>query len=373
MTVRRTILALGAFFVFAIAVAGCGSSVPGDSVADVAGNPITTQAFNHWMYVAAKSQAAQQPGQPVIVPNDPPNFTKCIADVRKAIPSLAKTSAKTLKTACQQQFTALSSSVMDFLITAYWYQADANKLGVKITNAEVQNAFATAKKQTFPTAAGFNNFLSETGQTLADITYRFKVNTVLQKLVARQTKPVTQAEVVAYYNNHPTQFSTQESRNMRIVLAKTAADADAAKSALQSGQSWTTVAKKYSTDPTTKNSGGLLTGVTQGQQDAALTQAAFAAPVNKLIGPVKGQFGYYIVEVTSITPATHKSLLQASTAIKQQLTSQESQAAQTAVANHAKKDWLSQTTCRPEYAMADCKGYKAPKTATTGAGTSTSG
>jgi len=371
MKVRRSLLALGAFFVFAIAVAGCGSSVPGDSVADVAGNPITTQAFNHWMYVAAKSQAAEQPGQPVIVPNDPPDFTKCIADVRKAIPTLAKTSAKTLKTACQQQFTALSSSVMDFLITAYWYQADAAKMHVNVTPAEVQKAFATAKQQTFPTAAGFNNFLSETGQTLADITYRFKVNTIVQKLVARQTKPVTQAEIVAYYNNHPTQFGAQESRNMRIVLASSAAQANAAKSALQSGQSWATVAKKYSTDPTTKNNGGLLTGVTQGQQDAALTKAAFAAPVNKLIGPVKGQFGYYVVEVTGITPATHKSLQQAEATIKQQLTSQESQTAQTAVANQAKKDWISQTTCRSEYAMADCKGYKAPKTATTG--TSTAG
>ena len=371
MTVRRSILALGAFFVFAIAVAGCGSSVPGDSVADVAGNPITTQAFNHWMYVAAKSQAAEQPGQPVIVPNDPPDFTKCIADVRKAIPSLAKTKAATLKTACQQQFTSLASSVMDFLITAYWYQADAHKLGVNVTPAEVQNAFNTAKKQTFPTAAGFNNFLTETGQTLADITYRFKINTIVQKLVAKHTKPVTQAEIVAYYNNHPTQFGTQESRNMRIVLTGTAAQADAAKKALQSGQSWAAVAKKYSTDPTTKNSGGLLTGVTQGQQDAALTKAAFAAPANTLIGPVKGQFGYYIVEVTGITPATHKSLAEATSQIRQQLTTQQSQAAQTTVANQAKKDWLSQTTCRSEYAMADCKGYKAPKTATTG--TSTAG
>jgi foldase protein PrsA len=372
MKVRRSFLALGAFFVLAVAVAGCGSGVPGNSVADVAGNPITTQAFNHWMYVAAKSQAAEEPGEPVIVPNDPPQFTKCIADVRKEIPSLAKTKAATLKTACQEQFTSLSSSVMDFLITAYWYQATAHKLGVNVTNAEVQNAFDTAKKQTFPTTAGFNNFLNETGQTLDDIVYRFKINTVVQKLVARQTKPVTEADIVAYYNSHPTQFGTQESRNMRIVLTTTAAQANAAKSALQSGQSWTTVAKKYSTDPTTKNNGGLLTGVTQGQQDAALTAAAFAAPVNKLIGPVKGQFGYYIVEVTQITPATHKTLAQSTATIKSQLTTQESQNAQTAVANQAKKEWLSQTTCRSDYAMADCQGYKAPKTATT-SGTSTAG
>ena len=125
------------------------------------------------------------------------------------------------------------------------------------------------------------------------------------------------------------------------------------------------MAKKYSIDPTTKNKGGVLTNVTAGQQDAALSKAAFAAPVNKLLGPVKGQFGYYVLEVTKITPATSQTLAQATPLIKQTLTGQlTQQAAQTAVDSQAKKDWLSKTTCRSQYAMADCKGYKAPKTST---------
>jgi foldase protein PrsA len=376
MKVRRSLLALGAFFVVAVAAAGCGSSVPGDSVADVAGNPITTQAFNHWMYVAAKSQAAQSPGQPVIVPNDPPNFDKCVAQVRKEIPSLAKTATKTLRADCKQLFTSLSSQVMDFLIKSYWYQADAHKLGVKVTDAEVQKAFDNAKKQQFPTAAGFNSFLSQTGQTLPDILFRFRINEIVQKLTAKHNKTVSAAEIQQYYNAHQSQFGTQESRNMRVVLAKDQAQAEAAKKAVQSGQSWATVAKKYSTDPTTKNSGGLLNGVTKQQADSALASAAFSAPLNKLEGPIKGQFGYYVFEVTHITPGTHQTLAQATALIKQQLTTQSQQNAQTAVDSKAKKDWLSQTNCRSGYAMADCKGYKAPKTATTGSsttGTATTG
>lgn len=43
------------------------------SVAVVAGTPITQSAFNHWMSVAAKSQASQTPGTPAIVP-DPPAY-----------------------------------------------------------------------------------------------------------------------------------------------------------------------------------------------------------------------------------------------------------------------------------------------------------
>ena len=369
MKVRRSLTALGAFFVFAIVVAGCGSSMSGNDVASVAGNPITTQAFNHWMYVAAKSQAAQSPGQPVIVPNDPPNFDKCVAQVKQEIPSLSKTPVKTLRSDCKQLFTSLSSQVMDFLIKSYWYQADAAKLGVKVTDAQVQKAFTTAKNQQFPTEAGFNNFLKQTGQTMDDILFRFRINEIVQKLVAKHNTTITQAQIQAYYNSHSSQFGTQESRNMRVILAKDQAQAQAAKKALQSGQSWSAVAKKYSTDPTTKNSGGLLTGVTKQQADSALANGAFSAPLNRLLGPIKGQFGYYVFEVTKVTPATHQSLAQATPLIRQQLTTQQQQNAQTSVDNQAKKNWISQTTCRGQYAMADCKGYKAPKTATTGSST----
>src|SRR5689334_25447160 len=96
-----------------------------------------------------------------------------------------------------------------------------------------------------------------------------------------------------------------------MILAKNQADAQAAQKALKSGQSWNKVAKKYSTDPTSKNNGGLLVGVTKGQQDAALDKAAFAAPINQLIGPVRGQFGYYVFDVTKITKPTHQTLAQA--------------------------------------------------------------
>jgi foldase protein PrsA len=366
------VLALGAFFVLAMTIAGCGSGVPGDSVADVAGNPVTTQAFNHWMYVAAKSQAAQSPGQPVIVPEDPPNFSQCVANVKKQIPSLAKTSNKQLKSDCSQLFTSLSSQVMDFLIKAYWYQADAQKLHINVTNAQVQKAFATAKQQQFPTAAQFNSFLSQTGQTQQDILFRFRINQIFTKLLAKHNTAVSQSDIQAYYTKHQSQFGTPESLSMRVVLTKTQAQANAAKSALQKGQSWNAVAKKYSIDPTTKNTGGLLSNVTKGQQDAALDSAAFSAPKNKLEGPVKGQFGYYVFEVISIKPATQQSLAQATAQIRQTLTQQQQTSAQSAIDNRAKKDWLSQTTCRSAYAMADCKGYKAPKGSST-SGASSSG
>jgi foldase protein PrsA len=349
-----------------IAIAGCGSGVPGNSVADVAGNPITLQAFNHWMYVAAKSQAAQNPGAPVIVPNDPPDFKGCVAQVRRQIPSLAKTTDKALKADCKQLFTSLSSQVMDFLIKGYWYQAEAARDHINVTNAQVQKAFNTAKKQQFSTPTQFNTFLSQTGQTMQDILFRFRINQIFQKLLAKHTTKVTPATIQNYYNTHRSQFGTPQTRNIRIVLTKTSAQADAAKKALKSGKSWDKVAKQYSVDPTSKNNGGLLVGVSKGQQDAALDKAAFSAPLNKLLGPVKGQFGYYVFEVTKVTQATQQTLAQATPLIRQTLTGQQQTTAQSAVDKTARKHWLGKTTCRSQYAMNDCKGYKPPKTGTTG-------
>jgi foldase protein PrsA len=357
----RSIPALGAFFMaIALVVSACGGGggVSGNQAAVVAGNPISIQAVNHWMFVLAKTQSAQSPGQPLIVPNDPPNFTKCIAQVKAAYPSSAKTSQTTLKTACGREFTSLSSTVLDFLIKAYWYQATAHKLGIKVTDAQVQKALDAVKHKDFPTKSQFQSFLTSTGQTLADVTYRVKIIQIYNKLLARHPTKVTSAQIAAYYAAHKSLFGTPETRDMRIVLAKSADQANAAKTALRHGSSWTVVAKKYSIDPTTKNKGGQLVGVTAGQQDAALSKAAFAASVNKLLGPVKGQFGYYVLEVTKITPATQRSLADSTVLIRQTLNSQAQTNAANAVTDQAKHYWQAETSCRKLYRIADCSNSK---------------
>ncbi|MGH2870695.1 MAG: foldase protein PrsA, partial [Solirubrobacteraceae bacterium] len=284
-----------------------------------------------------------------------------------------KTSDKQLRTDCKQLFTSLSSQVMDFLIKAYWYQADAHKAGIKVTDAQVQTALATAKKGQFSTPAQFNTFLTSTGQTLGDVTYRVRVQQVFTKLLTKHPTTVSDAQIAAYYQSHQTQFGSPELRSMKIVLTKTPAKAKAALAALKHGTSWAKVAKRDSLDPTTKNKGGVLANVSKGQQDAALSNAAFSIATNKIVGPIKGQFGYYVLEVTKITPAKTRTLAQSTALIRQTLTSQLQTAAQAAVNAHAKKNWFTKTSCRSLYVMADCPGYKAPKTPPRGAAGSAGG
>jgi parvulin-like peptidyl-prolyl isomerase len=354
-------------------VAGCGStksssaSVPTGAVAVVAGNPISTQAYKHWFFVDAKNQTP-------VIPSDPPNFTKCISDAKAAIPSLRTSTNAKLKSDCQSLYTTINTQTMGFLIQAYQFQAEAHKQGISVTPAQVAAELTTEKKGQFKTPKAYTQFLTQSGQTNADIEYRILFSLVSKKLLAKQNTTVTTADISAYYNAHKSTFGTPEQRSMRVVLAKNNTQAVAALKAIKGGQSWKVVAKKYSTDPTTKNSGGLLKNVSSGQQDAALSKAAFAAPKGKLVGPVKGQFGVYVFEVIGITPASQRTLSQASKQIKTTLTSQKQQTAQTAISTLVKKDWENRTVCKSQYAVAGCKGFKPPATSTTpAAGATTPG
>jgi foldase protein PrsA len=374
MRISRKLAALGAFFVIAAAIAGCGSSssLPSDSVASVAGNPITLQAFNHWMFVAAKDQAAQaaQQGEsePIIVPNDPPQYTSCLKQIREQIPTLAKTADKTLRADCSQVFGQYTSEVLTFLIEGYWYQADAYRLGIKYTAADLTKDFNKDFKTEFKTQAAFTAYLTESGETKADVLFQIRVNQIYAKLLKRYEKPATAAAITAYYNAHKTQFGTQATADIHLVRTTSQAKAKSALSALNSGQSWDTVAKQYAEDASAKNDGGVLTGVTNGEEEAAVNKVIFASPVNKVEGPIKGVFGWYVLEVTKSTPAVVESLAKATPTVKQMLTTQEQTKAEAKVTAIGKKNWGKETTCRrPYYQVTECANYKAPKTTTTAA------
>ncbi len=368
MRISRKLAAVAAFFVIAAVVAGCGSSVPGNSVASVAGNPITLQAFNHWMYVAAKDEAAaaaqQGESEPVIIANDPPNFTSCIKQVRAQIPSLASTSAKTLKNDCKQVFTQYTSEVMSFLVEGYWYQAQAYKQGIRYTSAQLSKDYNKAKKAEFTTAASFQAYLKDSGETVNDVKFQIQVNTLFDKLLKKYEKPVNAAAVKQYYGGHKSSFGTAESLDLNLVRTTSQAKAQSALDALNSGQSWDSVAKTYAEDASAKKNGGALTGVTANEEEAAVNKAIFAAKADQLVGPIHGIFGWYVAEVSKITPATSESLAKATPTIKSELTSQEQTSATTKVNNLVKKNWLSKTDCRSLYSVSDCKGYKAPATST---------
>lgn len=378
MAMQRWVLALCAFFVLAVGLSACGSGVPGDAVADVDGTPITKKDFDHWLAIAAKS-SAQQSQAPAVVP-DPPDYKNCIATLRKTVPKPAKGRPKvtdaSLKTSCSGQYGQLKEQTMNFLIQAQWVQKEADEQKVTVSDAEVQKQFNQQKKQSFPTAKGFQSFLRSSGMTLADILFRVKIDTLSTKItdkVNKQAPKVNDAAVTRYYTTHPRQFTQPEQRDIRIVLTRTRAKAEQAKKALGAGGAakFATVVKKFSVDQQSKKKGGLLPGVVRGDQDRGLDQAAFTAPKDKVLGPVKGSFGFYVFEVTKIVPGK-KQPLNATTrgTIRQQLIAQGQQKVFKTFVTSFKKKWTAKTDCRKAFEISSCKNAPKKPAGTTTGGTS---
>src|SRR3954463_10957861 len=353
-------LALGAFFVPAALVAGCGG-VPGDAVATVDGDSIQKSEFNHWLNVAAKSG-----GQGAAAVPKPPKFTECIAQKRKTTPKPAKGQPKVtdsqLKTQCKQEYDSLRDQVLQLLISFKWIEGEAKKMGVKVTDAEVKKSFDKQRKQAFPKDADFQKFLKDSGQTEGDILKRVRLDALSNKIREKVTKgkdKVTDAQIAAYYNKNKQRFAQPERRDLRIVLTKNKAKAAQARKALAGGQSFASVAKKYSIDQASKAQGGKLPAVAKGQQEKALDTAIFKAPKGKLVGPVKTQFGYYVFRVSDVTKASQQSLKQAKQTIKQLLASQGQQKSLDSFVKDFRKKWKDKTNCADGFVTQDCKN--APK------------
>jgi len=366
------IAALGAILFTGLTLAACGGGIPGNAVVSVNGTPITTGTFNHWMTVAAGSRSpATSTGQAAkpVVP-DPPAYTACIAHLQATAPKPAKgqptPTAATLKTQCEQQYTALKQQVLGFLISANWVIGEASSQGVKVSDNEVKKQFNQIKTQQFPKEADFQKFLASSGQTISDLLLRVKLNMLSSKIQQKVTKDAgkkpSQKEIAAYYEQHKSQYGQPERRNILIVLTKTQAQAEKAKKEIQSGKSFASVAKSVSIDPVSKAAGGSLPGVVKGQEEKALDTAVFSAKLNVLGGPIKTPFGYYVYEVKKTLPASQQALAQVQSSIQQQLAAQKQQKALSEFVKNFRKKWTALTECRSAYSVQDCKGYKAPKT-----------
>jgi foldase protein PrsA len=374
MLTKYRSLALCAFFVLpALALSACGSDVPGNSVVKVGDQSIKKTTFDHWMQIAAVSQAGQTStsgAAPKPQIPDAPNFTKCIAQKKATGAKPAKgqpepTEAQ-LKGQCQQEYNSLRDQVLEFLIRGNWIEQETAKQNLKVSDKAVQKQIDAAVKQAFQNPADFQKFLQRSGLTQADVFYQQRNQLLQQKLTEKVTKAqgkVTDAQIAAYYNKNKSKFATPERRDLRIVLAKEQARAEAAKAALDSGQSWTSVAKKYSVDQASKSQGGKLSGVAKGQQEKALDEAIFKADKGKIVGPVKTQFGYYVLEVSKVTPAKQQSLEQSKASIKQILASDGQRKALDTFGKDYRKRWKEETACRKGFTTADCKN--GPKTNTT--------
>ena len=188
-------------------------------------------------------------------PAVPPDYKECIAAAKKAAPKPGEGQPKQTdadyKKQCEDQLKQLREQVLGLLISFEWIEREAKEQGVSVSDAEVKKQFEEQKKQTFPKDADYQKFLKDSGQTNEDVMMRVRLDTLSNKIREKVTKgkdKVSDQQIEDYYNKNKAQFAQPERRDLSIVLTKTEAKAKEAKAALESGQSFKSVAKEYSID-----------------------------------------------------------------------------------------------------------------------------
>jgi peptidyl-prolyl cis-trans isomerase D len=136
---------------------------------------------------------------------------------------------------------------------------------------------------------------------------------------------VTPAQLQQYYNQHQDEYRIPETVTVRHILIKTPApdadgkvdqkgvDAARAKAEdiekqLKGGANFADLAKKYSEDPGSAQSGGLLPPLTHGRTVPEFDQAAFNTPVGQTTGVIRTSYGFHIIHVEAKQQARLKPL-----------------------------------------------------------------
>jgi peptidyl-prolyl cis-trans isomerase C len=72
------------------------------------------------------------------------------------------------------------------------------------------------------------------------------------------------------------------------------------KAEIEGGKDFAAVAKEHSLCPS-KRDGGALGTFSPGQMVREFDEVVFSGEIGKVLGPVKTQFGYHLIEITSRT------------------------------------------------------------------------
>jgi peptidyl-prolyl cis-trans isomerase D len=188
-----------------------------------------------------------------------------------------------------------------------WFTLSAEKFANQATPDE-------AALKTYYDAHKFEYMTPET----VDLRY---VEISLSQLASKVS--VDDAQLKAYYEEQkvktPERFSQPEQRRVSHILLPVANPADDAAvkakaegilKRAQAGEDFAKLAKDYSQDPGSAAQGGDLGWSERKVWVTPFADAAYSMKVDEIKGPVKTQFGYHILKLVGIQPATVKTFEQ---------------------------------------------------------------
>jgi peptidyl-prolyl cis-trans isomerase C len=312
-----------------LVVVGCNPAEPVANVDSQARKVVTFEGGD--VTQGELDEFAEQSG----VPKDDPQYQ---ATVQQIMPQLV--SIEIAKAYAQEHDITVSDKEVDQELAKLKEQVgdQARSSGQDVSN---QEAYEQALKQ--------NNITED--QLREDIRENLPVQEV-QKRVTGDAEP-SDKEIQNYYEkNKEAQFTTPEQRCVRHILFNKdqKEKAEDVKQKLENGGDFAKLAKENSQDPGSAENGGDLGCLGKGETVPEFEQAAFGAEQGEIVGPVKTEFGYHILQVTDVKPEQTRSLQEVESQIRSQLATEKQ--------SEAFNKWIQKQ--KKERDVKYLKGYEPP-------------
>ena len=151
---------------------------------------------------------------------------------------------------------------------------------------------------------------------------------------------VTEEEIAAFYEENPHLFRKGETVSAKHILVKEEDECNAVLASITSGEkTFEDAAKESSTCPS-GGRGGDLGEFGRGQMVKEFEDAAFDAEIGAVVGPVKTQFGYHLIQVEKKNEASVMPLAEVSEQIRSNLVQQKQNEVYTEKADELKAKYV---------------------------------
>lgn len=271
-----------------------------------------------------------------------------------------KEQSRTFPKAGTTEYQSLQQQAVAFLVKRAEYDKEAAALDVTVTDAQIQKRMDEIKKQYYDNdQKKFETQVKKLGFTDESLRAELRANLVSDGLFDAVTKDVkvSDADLKKYYEENKATYTTPESRDVRHILVAKKDLALDIRAQLVGGADFAALAKKYSTDPGSKDLGGKYT-VTKGQTVPPFEKASFTLKTDEISQPVKTQFGFHIIQPTS---DLKKAAVTPFASVKKQISTQLLDTKK----QEAMVKWDEELSGTYEGKLAYADGYAPPEAATT--------
>ena len=190
-----------------------------------------------------------------------------------------------------------ASSALDQLIDQKIQEQAATKQGVVISDEDLKIEY-DAYKLSAPSPQVFDDYEKRVGRDMImeNLRPRIVYKKIGEKLVT--VNPSDLDEVRASHILIRVEATPDEAARKKADEAAKKKVDEIMVEVKKPGADFAALAKKYSQDPGSAMRGGDLDFFGKGQMVPPFEQAAFAAKIGDLLGPIKSDFGYHIIKVT---------------------------------------------------------------------------